>query len=132
MEHIRGDVDGLALDLVGPAAVVPQAAGDGADVALGHGKRLAIVERLDGGEHVQVLLDKVGELGQHDAALLRGGLLPDAIEGFAGGLDGYVDVLLGGLVDGADDLLVGGVYDLERLLVDALNPLVVNEPGAET
>jgi len=35
--------------------------------------------------------------------------------------------LLGGLADGGDDLLCGGVDDLEGLLVDTLNPLVVDE-----
>ena len=90
MEHVRRDVDGLALDLVGPAAVVPQAASDGADVSPGHGDGLAIVERLDGSQQVRVPHDQVGELGQQDAALLRGGLLPGALEGLARGRDGEV------------------------------------------
>lgn len=121
------DVERLALDLVGPPAVVPDAADDGADVAPRHVDGLAIVERLDGGELLRVGLDEVGELQQQATALAGGGGPPGALEGLAGGGDGRVDVLLGGLADGADDLLVGGVDDLELLLVGALNELVVDE-----
>lgn len=128
MEHVGGDVNGLALDLVGPTSVVPQAADDGTDVTLGHGDGLSVVERLDGGEELSVLLCEVGELQQVDGALAGGGLSPDTLEGLAGGGDGDIDILLGSLVDGADNLLGGGVDDLEGLLVDTLNPLVVDEP----
>lgn len=60
---------------------------------------------------------------------MRGRRLPCTVEGLAGGRDGDVDVLLCGLADGCDDLLGGGVDDLELLLVDTLNPLIVNEPS---
>lgn len=129
MEHVWVDVDGLALDLVGPAAVVAEAADDGADVAAGQGDGLAVVERLDGGQEVHVLLAQLGQLDQVDAALLRGGAAPDAIKGLARGGDGDVDILLGGLVHGADDLFCGRVDDLERLLLDTLDELVVDEAG---
>lgn len=128
MEHVGRDVDGLALDLVGPAGVVSQAADDGADVALGHGDGLSVVEGLDGGEEVGVLLGDVGELVQVDGTLGGGDLLPNALERLARGGDGDVDILLGSLVDGTDYLLGRGVDDLEGLLVDALDPLVVDEP----
>jgi hypothetical protein len=128
VKHVGGDVDGLAVDLVGPAGVVAEAADDGADVATGHGDGLAIVERLDGGQQVQVLLSEVGQLAKILAALLGRGLLPCCVEGFAGGGDGQVDVLLAGLGDGGDNLLGSGVDDVEGLLVDALYPLIVDEP----
>lgn len=129
VEHVRSDIEGLALDLVCPTSVVPDATDDGTDVTPGHADGLAIVEGLDGGQQVEVLLGEVGELEQQDAALVRGGLAPRSLEGLAGGGDGEVDVLLGSLAHGADDLLCCGVDDLEGLLVDGLYPLVVDEPG---
>ena len=129
VEGVRGGVDGLALNLVGPTAVVAQAAGAHADVDLGHVDGLAVVERLDGGEEVEVLLEQLREAVQQLAAVLRRLLPPGALEGLAGGGDGDVDILLGGLLDGADDLFVGGVDDLEGLAVDGLDELVVDEAG---
>lgn len=43
VEGIVGCVDDLALDLVGPTAVIPEAASAGADIALCHVNGLAIV-----------------------------------------------------------------------------------------
>lgn len=129
MKHVRGYVNGLALDLVGPTTVVPKAAGDGTDVTLGHRNGLSVVERLDGGKQVKVLLDKFGEVGQEPASLSRSSLLPLALKGLAGSLDCNINILLGGFTDGADNLLGTGVDSLEGLLVDALHPLVVDETG---
>ncbi len=129
MEHVGGDISGLAGDLVRPAGVVADAANDGADITLGHGDGLAVVERLDGGEEVGVLLNNVGELVQEPAAVVGCGLLPGGVEGLAGGGDGDVDILLGGLADRGNDLFGGGVDDFKLLLVDTLNPFVVNEPS---
>ena len=58
--------------------------------------------------------------------------MPGTLEGSASGLDGDVDILLGGLVDGGDDLLVSGVGSLEGLALDTLDELVVNEPGGRS
>jgi hypothetical protein len=129
VEHVWVDIDRLALDLVGPAAVVPDAANDGADVAAGHGDGLAVVERLDGGQEVRVLLAQIGELRQQDAARLGRGAAPRPLKGLPGGGHGNVDILLGGLVDRAEDLFCGRVDDLERLLLDTLDELVVDEAG---
>lgn len=99
VEHVGGNVDGLALNLVGPATVVTDAGGNGADIALGHGDGLAVVKGLDGGEQVEVLLDKVGELEKQAAALRGSDLAPCGLESLAGGGDGEIDILLGGLTD---------------------------------
>lgn len=130
-EGIRVGVNDLALDLVGPAAIVSQTAHDAGDIALGHGDGLAVVERLDGGEQVDVLLQEVGEVDQVLAPVLGCLLSPHALEGLARRGDGYVDILLGGLGHGADDLLRGRVDGLEGLAVDRRDPLVVDEPGGE-
>jgi hypothetical protein len=127
VEHVGGNVDGLALDLVGPTAVVSYATNHGTDVSPSHADGLAIVEGLDGGQEIQVLFADLGELDHQDTPLLRSHVFPRALEGFSGGCDGEVDILLGGLGDRADDLLGCGVDDLEGLLVDALYPLIVDE-----
>lgn len=128
VEHVRGNVDGLALDLVGPATVVADALDDGAEVALGHGDGLAIVQGLDGGEKVEVLLDNVAELEEKLGAVVRRDLLaPVAFKGGAGGSDGDVYILVGGLADGGDDILGGGVDGVKLLLLDTLDKLIVNE-----
>ena len=129
MEHLRVNVNGLALDLVGPAAVIADARGDGADVAAGHADALPVVERLDGGEQVEVGLDEVGELEHHLAPGAGGHLPPDRLERLASRRDGEVHVLLRRLRHVADDLLRRRVDHLERLLVDALDPFVVDEAG---
>lgn len=128
VEHVGGDVDGLALDLVGPATVVAQAGNNGTDVAAGHGNGLAVVERLNGSQLLRVLFGQVGQLQQQVTALLGGDLLPGALKGSAGSIDGKIDILLGGLVDGGNDLLGGGVDDLEGLALDTADELVVNVP----
>jgi len=119
----------LALDLIRPAAIVPQAASDGAHITLGHGKSLSIIKRLNSTQEVYVLLNQVGEVDQELASIFRGHLAPRALECLASRGDGNVDILLGGLVDGGDDLFGGRVDDLEGLAIDAFDELVVDEPG---
>lgn len=127
MEHVWRNINRLALNLVGPAAIVPNATNNGANISTSHGDGLAIVKGLDGSKELKVLLDQVGKLKQQVSTLLRGNLAPRALEGIASSLDGNVDVGLGGFVDGADDLLGGGIDDLKGLLLDTLDELVVDE-----
>lgn len=127
MEHVRSNVNGLALHLVRPSAVVPYAADNGTDVAPGHADGLAVVKRLDSSQKLLLLLGEVCELEQVGASLLWGSLVPCGLEGLPGGGYGDIDILLGGLTYGADHLLVGRVDDLEGLLIDTLDPFVVDE-----
>lgn len=128
VEHVGGNVESLSLNLVGPATVVADASNNSADITSGHGDGLAVVQRLDSGEKVEVLLGEIGEL-EHQAATLAGSnLSPCCVESLAGSGNGQIDILLGTFADRGDDLLGGGVDDLELLLVDTLDPLVVNEP----
>lgn len=57
VEHARIDIMGLALDLVGPAAVVPYGTYDGTEVTSGHVDGLAVVKGLDSGQKICVLLE---------------------------------------------------------------------------
>jgi hypothetical protein len=129
VEHLGSNINGLALDLVGPTTVVSEAANNSTDIATGVGDGLSVVERLNSGEEVEVLLSEVGELEEEVASGLGSGLPPLALESLAGSGDSQVDILLGTLADGGDDLLGGGVDNLELLLVDTLNPLAVDEAG---
>ncbi len=85
VEGVRSGVNDLAGDLVGPAAVVPQAADAHAEVGLSHGDGLAVVERFDGGKQVKILLEEIRELHEQLAAVLWGLFPPWTIESLAGG-----------------------------------------------
>jgi hypothetical protein len=127
MEHIWSNIDRLALNLVCPTAVISNAANHRANIASGHADRLAIIERLDRGKELGVLLTYVGKLDHQPASLLGSSVLPAAFEGLPCRRYGQIDVFLGGFRNGADDLLVGGVDDFESLLVDSFNPFIIDE-----
>lgn len=74
VEHLGGNVNSLALDLVGPTTVVSEAANNGANIATGVGDRLSVVERLNSSEEVKVLLSNIGKLQEKVASALRGDL----------------------------------------------------------
>jgi hypothetical protein len=62
----RVDVDNLPSILVGPSGVVSQALSGLGDIeSSGKGERLSVVERLNGGELVGVLVDQVRELEEN-------------------------------------------------------------------
>jgi hypothetical protein len=97
-------VDDLALNLVGPATVISQAASNHTNITLGHSKSLSIVQRLNSSQEVDVLLDQVGKVDQKPSSVFWSLLSPRAVESLACGSYGNIDILLGGLVDGADNL----------------------------
>lgn len=122
-------VDNLALNLVGPTAIISQAASYHTDIDLGHSNGLSVVERLNGGQKIGVFLDQVGEVDQQLATVLGGLLSPCGLKCLSCGSYRNIDILLCGLVDGADNFFSGGVDGLEGLAVDTLHPLVVDEPA---
>ena len=73
--------DGLAVDLVGGAAVELEVAGAGGDVVARLLHRLAGVVRLDIGKLVEMVEDQPAEPGQQAAAVDRRGGAPFALEG---------------------------------------------------
>jgi hypothetical protein len=130
VEGIRAGVDNLTLNLVCPTTVVPQAASCGRNVnVLGHAESLAVVEGLDGGEQIGILLEEIGKLHKELSAVLGCLLSPWAVEGLACSIDGDVDILLRGFLDRADDLLSRRVDDLKGLTVYGLDEFVVDEAG---
>lgn len=62
VEHIRGNIQSPALDLISPATIISDAADNSPDIAVGHADSLSIVQRLDGGKQAGVLLDEIGKL----------------------------------------------------------------------
>ena len=111
-----GGLDDLAKDLVSPAGVVANALDGVGDVgALGPVEGLAIVEGLEGGELVDILLHEVGELVHEARAVVAGGVeAPCGGEGLVGSFDGEVDILGRALCDLGERLACGGVDDAGR------------------
>lgn len=128
MEHIRGYINGLALNLVRPPTVITEGRNDGTNITSGQHGGLAVIQRFNGSKQIKVLLDEVGKLDQHNASVTRGDLAPCSLESFPSGGDSEIDILLCGLADGGDNLLGGGIDGLELLFVNTLDPFVVNEP----
>src|ERR1043166_730933 len=83
VERLMVRINDLALDLVRPSGVVPQAGGAARDVALCERDGLAVVQGLDGGELEQVALEQVRELEHHAPAVPRADLAPGSLEGGA-------------------------------------------------
>ena len=110
--RLRG-LDRLAEDLVGPAGVVADAVDRVANVAaLGPVERLAVVERLERGQDVDVLLHEVGELCEVARALdTRRVEAPGGVERLVCRHDGEVDILGRALGDARRDLAVCWVED---------------------
>ena len=127
MEHIGGDVERLALNLISPASIVAEAANNGANVGLSHGDGLAIVERFDSSKQVGILLRNIGQLVHEDTSLLRRDLGPGGVEGLAGRSNSKVDILLGGFADRGDDLFSSGVDDFKLALVQGFDPFAIDE-----
>lgn len=129
VQVIWHSIDDLALDLVGPATVVPQTACGHADIDLSHRDSLAVVQRFNGSQLISVRFNELRELHEPLAALLRCDLMsPRALKGLARGLDSKVDVLFGGFMQAADDALIGRVDGLEGLAIYTFDPFVVDEP----
>jgi hypothetical protein len=100
------------------------------DVALRGGERLAVVERLELGELLAVLLDQLGER-VHDRAALGGAeLAKRAIERGPSRFDGARHVLGAAVGDLGDRLAGGGVEGRERPIAGRLEPLTVDQVPA--
>ena len=54
-ESLVVGVDNLALDLIRPSTVISQAARAIADVCFRHSQGLAVIQRFDGGQRIEVL-----------------------------------------------------------------------------
>ena len=123
------DVDRVALDLGGPAGhVVEQVRGQRHVRGLGHGERLAVVQRLELGELVLVLEDEVTDAPDDPAPVRRGHPAPRAgLEGRAGRADGPVDVLRVSFGDPGQGLAGRRVGRLEGPARRRVHPLPVDE-----
>ena len=93
----------------------------------GHGLAdgLAVVHGLDGGQQLGVLVDDVSDLFQ-DTSSLCDAHVPPGREGSPGGLDGGIDIFLGGLGTLGQLLAGGGVVSGEDLPVGGGDPLSID------
>ena len=99
----------LAVDLVGPSAVVLETVSRGSNITLGNAESLSVVESLDGSKSVNFTVKELAEFLEELATGLGGQLAPrafDIVEGLSGGIDGNVDILLGSFLYGSDDFAV--------------------------
>ena len=117
----------LAMNLVGPAAVVSEASGAHTDIDLGHAERFAIVQGLNRGEEFEILFEQIGELHEISSSLLWGDFAPRCFEGLACDGDGVVNIFFCGFMYFADGFLGGRVDGLEGLAILAFDELIVDE-----
>jgi hypothetical protein len=83
--------------------------------ALGGTECLAVVERFDRGENIDIAFNQLGNLDQDLAALKAGGVgSPCRVECDASGIERLVDIGLGTFDDGRDFFAVGRVDDTVR------------------
>lgn len=129
VDHVVAvDVNGLAVNLIGPASVVSDASADKCEFSGGQSDGLAIVVTLNGGELGSISVDQVGKLEQHATTVDGGSLPPYCVVSLASSGNSNVDILLGSFADRGNDLLGCGVDNLELLLINTLNELAVDEP----
>ena len=105
--------DRIMVDLADAAFLRPNAAGEIAEMidrqrqigALGFADRLAVVDRLDEGEKIELLLDPVGDAQKRERALRRRRAPPGLPRGMRG-IEGEFDILGGRAGDRADHVAV--------------------------
>lgn len=94
--------------LISPPTIIPNALHTPGDIHRTRPpERLAVVQRLEGGQLRRVALHEVRELHEHLSARVAGGVeAPDGVEGLLGGFDGEVNVGGGADGDGGDGFAV--------------------------
>ena len=128
-EVVAVDGDRLAMDLVGPTGVVAQGVECQRDIDMpGVGKRLAVVERFERRQFVDLRFDEVGQL-QHQPATLAG-IHPGPRPGFKSlPRRRHGRIHIGGIPFGhlGDRLLGGGIDRVERAAAAGRPPLAADE-----
>jgi hypothetical protein len=124
----RGDGDCRAVDLGRPAGHVPQDLVRTRQVDIARvADRLAVVERLEFGNLIGVAFEKIGELPNQLAAILRRGLrLGAGLEGAQWGFDGFVDIGCIGLGHSGNHLTGRWVEHVEPLARSGVLPIAVD------
>ena len=124
--------DGVAVDLVGGAAVELEIAGAGGDVVPRLLHRLAGVHGLDLGKFVEMIEDQAAQPGQHPPPVDRRRAAPHALEGMARRLDRPVDVFAAAARDPRDLLAIRGTEDRNGVAARRTDPLAVDQYLLET
>ena len=128
------DGEGAAVNLGRPAGhVAEQIDGQRHVGHARHGERLAVVERFESREFLQIFLQQISEFPDQLAALGGGHGAPRAgFERGARGLHGGVHVRLVPGGDGADGFARGGIKSMERLARGGIDPLTVDQHAARS
>ena len=117
------------MNLICPAAIVPQIADTHPNIDFCHAERLAIVQGLNRGQNLRITLKQIRQLDEVFPALFGGDLFPGTFKGVAGDLDRNVNIFVGGFADCNDGFFRGGVDGFEFLAVFSLDKLIVDEAG---
>ena len=128
IEPLAGDGDRIPLDLVREARVVLEELVHVGDVPLRFTDRLADVLRLDSGEVLEPITDRLAELEEEPPALARVDAPPLRIlEGRARRVHGRIDIVLATGRHLGDRTVRGGVEDRRKLAAGGLGPLPSDE-----
>jgi hypothetical protein len=124
---IRGSVNDLTVDLVGPTSEVTVAANASCDIIVsGNGNGLSVVNSFESSKLILITLHEISQLVDQDTTVGGSDLGPDVLVRSIGSFDGSVDIFLGSAVNLANDLFSGGVDGLNERTVTG-NELVVDE-----
>ncbi|CRK40953.1 hypothetical protein BN1723_015814 [Verticillium longisporum] len=98
------------------------------DVALGIGKRLALLEGDAGGQAVPVLADQADE-AEHDGLAVQHARRAPGDARLLGRVDGGLELGVGHLGHAGDEVVGGGVVEIDELVGLGLDKLIVDKVG---
>lgn len=126
-ELIRGSVNDLTMDLVGPTSEVTVAANASRDIIVsGNGEGLSVIDGFESSKLILITLHKISQLVDQDTTVSGSYLGPDVLVRGIGSFNGSVDIFLSSAVNLANDLFSGWVDSFNEGTVTG-NELVVDE-----
>ena len=117
------------MELICPAGVIAQTVDHQRDVAIeALADRLAIVERFESGQLLNIAFDEVGQLVDEATAIAGIHLAPGfAFKGFAGGSHSHVDIVTITFSHVSDHILGGWVVGSKSATAESVHPLAADQ-----